>query len=80
MEKKNQLAVMKLSGGPDTYIRQLENAVQFGFPVLIEVRRTEPSSHICHFNCLQICGERHTCCRQNDTVGHYNISLVMRMH
>jgi hypothetical protein len=38
MEKKHQLEVVKLSGGPDTYMRQLENAVQFGFPVLIEVR------------------------------------------
>eukprot|EP00878_Enallax_costatus_P032417 GHUV01035625.1.p1 GENE.GHUV01035625.1~~GHUV01035625.1.p1 ORF type:complete len:437 (+),score=126.79 GHUV01035625.1:1963-3273(+) len=35
MEKKNQLEVVKLSGGGDI-IRQLENAVQFGFPVLIE--------------------------------------------
>jgi hypothetical protein len=37
MEKKHQLEVVKLSGGPDTYMRQLENAVHFGFPVLIEV-------------------------------------------
>ncbi|KAF6265404.1 dynein heavy chain 6 [Scenedesmus sp. NREL 46B-D3] len=36
MEKKHQLEVVKLSGGPDAYKRQLENAVQFGFPVLIE--------------------------------------------
>uniref|UniRef100_A0A383V949 AAA+ ATPase domain-containing protein n=1 Tax=Tetradesmus obliquus TaxID=3088 RepID=A0A383V949_TETOB len=36
IEKKHQLEVVKLSGGPDTYMRQLENAVQFGFPVLIE--------------------------------------------
>lgn len=35
MEKKHQLEVVKLSGGGDI-IRQLENAVQFGFPVLIE--------------------------------------------
>lgn len=40
MEKKHQLEVLKLSGGPDTYMRQLENAVQFGFPVLIEVSNT----------------------------------------
>lgn len=34
MEKKSQLEVMKLT---DTdYIRRLENAIQFGYPVLIE--------------------------------------------
>lgn len=36
MEKKNQLEVVKLSGGAGDAMRQLENAVQFGFPVLIE--------------------------------------------
>lgn len=35
MEKKHQLEVVKMSGGGDI-VRQLENAVQFGFPVLIE--------------------------------------------
>lgn len=34
MERKAQLEVVKLPGGDA--MRQLENAVQFGFPVLIE--------------------------------------------
>lgn len=51
MEKKHQLEVVKLSGGPDTYMRQLENAVQFGFPVLIEVR----SLHQCRCELCQLC-------------------------
>ncbi|EFJ50020.1 dynein heavy chain 6 [Volvox carteri f. nagariensis] len=34
MEKKNKLEVMKLSDGD--YIRRLENAIQFGTPVLLE--------------------------------------------
>jgi hypothetical protein len=45
MEKKHQLEVVKLSGGPDTYMRQLGNAVQFGFPVLIEVRAAAQESN-----------------------------------
>jgi hypothetical protein len=49
MEKKHQLEVVKLSGGPDTYMRQLENAVQFGFPVLIEVM---PHAWIAHHTSL----------------------------
>lgn len=36
MEKKHQLEVIKLSGNASDAIRQLENAVQFGFPALIE--------------------------------------------
>jgi dynein heavy chain len=35
MEKKHQLEVIKMSNASDA-IRQLENAVQFGFPALIE--------------------------------------------
>lgn len=34
MEKKAQLEVLKLSDGD--YVRKLENAIQFGFPVLLE--------------------------------------------
>jgi ATP-binding dynein motor region len=34
MEKENKLAVMKLTDGD--YLRTLENAVQFGQPVLLE--------------------------------------------
>ncbi|KAI9331944.1 dynein heavy chain and region D6 of dynein motor-domain-containing protein [Obelidium mucronatum] len=34
MEKQNRLAVIKLSDGD--YVRQLENAIQFGTPVLLE--------------------------------------------
>lgn len=36
MEKKHQLEVIKLSGNTSDAMRQLENAVQFGFPALIE--------------------------------------------
>lgn len=36
MEKKHQLEVIKLSGNASDAMRQLENAVQFGFPALIE--------------------------------------------
>lgn len=36
MEKKHQLEVIKLSGNATDAMRQLENAVQFGFPALIE--------------------------------------------
>ena len=34
MEKENKLAVLKLSDS--TYIRTLENSIQFGYPVLLE--------------------------------------------
>lgn len=34
MEKENKLAVLKLSD--PTYIRNLENSIQFGYPVLLE--------------------------------------------
>jgi hypothetical protein len=34
MEKKAQLEVLKLSGAD--YMRKLENAIQFGYPVLLE--------------------------------------------
>jgi dynein heavy chain len=34
MEKKSQLEVLKLSDAD--YVRKLENAIQFGFPVLLE--------------------------------------------
>lgn len=36
MEKKHQLEVIKLSGNATDAMRQLENAVQFGFPAVIE--------------------------------------------
>lgn len=36
MEKKHQLEIIKLSGNASDAIRQLENAVQTGFPALIE--------------------------------------------
>jgi dynein heavy chain len=35
MERKHKLEVIKLNGGGEA-IRRLENAVQFGHPVLIE--------------------------------------------
>jgi dynein heavy chain len=36
MEKRHQLEVIRLSGNATDAIRQLENAIQFGFPALIE--------------------------------------------
>ena len=34
MEKENKLSVLKLTDS--TYIRNLENCIQFGYPVLLE--------------------------------------------
>jgi len=34
MEKENKLSVLKLTDS--TYIRTLENCIQFGYPVLLE--------------------------------------------
>jgi dynein heavy chain len=73
MERAHQLEVVKLTGGSaGDAMRQLENAVQFGFPVLIEnvAEELDPLlepllskatfKQVC---CVCVCVCKHVCAR-----------------